>query len=406
MHKKLRLTVERIRELCTSESFERGVEYLKDGRVHDIRLSSGTATSIVEGTQSYHITVKLGQDIEASCTCPYDFEGYCKHIVATLLAISKDYQGIEERTSKEEKRFSVAFESSTEKQLKDFLGKEFERDEALKDHFLIYMTGEAKKGGRSVHDYKKEVAQLYRAASGRYGMVEYGTEVDFYPFEELANRYVERKNHIEAAKVYQALSEVIAENMDMVDDSDGYYGGEFDSALEGFASAINQASLNHKEKVPYIEYLFKKYIANDPDYFQENYEAALQSICTTREDLLYWKGLLAPHLPNVIPDSEKNWTKHYGAERSLLMQAYILDRLDDKESTAELYDLFQKHFRDDMDFCILYVRRLEKDGWKEEAVRTAEEKASNTRHRILWKIGEDEVESRRRLGGTWLRRRK
>jgi len=40
----------------------------------------------------------------------------------------------------------------------------------------------------------------------------------------------------------------------------------------------------------------------------------------------------------------------------------------------------------------------------EEAVKRADEEAPEARHRILWKIGEDEGRRVRRIGGTWLRR--
>ena len=32
----------------------------------------------------------LGGDFTASCTCPYDWGGYCKHVVATLLTVNDD----------------------------------------------------------------------------------------------------------------------------------------------------------------------------------------------------------------------------------------------------------------------------------------------------------------------------
>lgn len=40
----------------------------------------------------------------------------------------------------------------------------------------------------------------------------------------------------------------------------------------------------------------------------------------------------------------------------------------------------------------------------EESVRIADEKAPAARHRILWKIREDEEIKVRKIGGTWLRR--
>ena len=372
----LKLTVEKIRSLCTDKSFRRGAEYFSEGRVHNVQLSSGKVNSVVEGSRSYRVSVKLlHQATDASCTCPYDFEGYCKHIVATLLAVAEDYERMAKEANEEGQRFNSVLESSTEKQLKDFLRREIESDDWLKKYFLIYMTGEEVNGGKSVQDYKKEIAELYGHPSGRRydRMIEYGNEIDFSPFNDLAQRYVDRKNFIEAAKVYQALSEVIAESMDMVDDSDGYYGGEFDSALEGFASAVNSAGLKHEEKAPYIEYLFKKYIVNDPDYFRENYETALESICTSREDLEYWKRLLSPCIPDSIPSSNRNWERYYESTQLLSMQICILDKLDDQKSREELYDLLGKHYLNDEEFCNLYVRRLRKDGKMEEAARVAEE---------------------------------
>lgn len=42
----------------------------------------------------------------------------------------------------------------------------------------------------------------------------------------------------------------------------------------------------------------------------------------------------------------------------------------------------------------------------EEAVRLSDEKEANPGHRIIWKVGEDEVVRVRRIGGTWLKRRR
>ncbi len=363
-------TIAKIRKLCTDASFERGQQYLREDRVHNIQISSGRATSTVEGNRRYRVVVDLNQNIQASCTCPYDLEGYCKHIVATLLVLSNDYNRIKKEGEDDERRINTVLAGATEQQLKDFLKKEF-RDEEFKRYFLIYMTGETKKGGASLLDYKREIIQLFSSASSRYGMIEYGTELDFSLFEDLARRYTDKKNFSEAAKVYQALSEAIAENMDSVDDSDGYYGEQFDTALENFASTIKDWGLDHSEKAWYIEYFFKRYVTGEPDYLQECYQAALESICTAKEDLQYWMKLLLPYIPKVIPNS-RNWSKHYEAKQFLLMHTYILDRLNDSTSKADLYGLLEKHFRDDVELCLLYVKRLEKDRKMEEAARIAE----------------------------------
>ena len=121
--------------------------------------------------------------------------------------------------------------------------------------------------------------------------------MDFAKFEGLAEIHIEKDDFLEAAKIYQALAEKIAGKMDHVDDSDGYYGGEFSHSLKAFVECIQLAELETKLKRKYIDYLFNRYLLNDPDYFQDDYFDALKELCTTKEDFDHWKMLMEPHLP-------------------------------------------------------------------------------------------------------------
>lgn len=82
-----RLTEADIRTRSTEASFKRGESYYKSGAIkRRIRHETGLETK-VSGTQTYRVTVWVAADrIKATCTCPYDQGGDCKHIVATLLA--------------------------------------------------------------------------------------------------------------------------------------------------------------------------------------------------------------------------------------------------------------------------------------------------------------------------------
>ncbi len=75
-----------IRELCTEQSFQRGMRYFEEGRVKITGASPSSIVATVIGTDKYHVEIDLDA-FSASCNCPYDLEGYCKHIVATFLAI-------------------------------------------------------------------------------------------------------------------------------------------------------------------------------------------------------------------------------------------------------------------------------------------------------------------------------
>ena len=42
-------------------------------------------------------------------------------------------------------------------------------------------------------------------------------------------------------------------------------------------------------------------------------------MCTSKDDLYYWKKLLEPHLPEELPDKEQDWGKYYQAENLISM---------------------------------------------------------------------------------------
>jgi hypothetical protein len=202
-----------------------------------------------------------------------------------------------------------------------------------------------------------------------HGFVPYGEEIDFKPLQELAEIYIHKGDFLEAAKIYQALFETIAEKMDEVDDSDGFYGGEFSDNLKAFVDSIAKAGLNAKAERKYIEYLFDKYLQREPDYFQEDYDEALRELCTSKEDLRYWKELLEPHLPERIPD-KKDWSRYYQAKELISMHLYLLSSLKELE---EFYALMEKHYRTSDGLCLMYAQQLLKDGDREKAVKVAEE---------------------------------
>jgi len=371
-----------IKKLCTETSFVRGLEYFHMGNVTNLEQFGNKITATVEGTRDYTVTIRTDKKtITATCTCPYDWGGYCKHIVATLIALSENYPDIKKDKDKKEKKIMKILNNLSFDKLKDFLTSELKNNPPLRNHFTIYFSGKSSKG-KSLNRYKKEINLSYREISDLDGYIEYGTEVDFSYIRDLANRYTDAGNFLEAATIYQALSEVIAENMEGVDDSDGYYGDEFCLAIEDFVNCINEAELSHIKKKKYIDYFFSKYIENDPDYFRENYDGALSEICLSKDDLEYWKKLLKPYLPRNLPDSEQ-WNEYYQAKELLLTQLYLLDSLNHEK---EFYELVKKYWHQEEEFCLSYIERLEKDNRYKEAIKIAEESLNLFPEHMLTKI--------------------
>lgn len=81
-------------EEMTSRSLERAYDYVDEHRIGGLEeLSAGLFHAEVHGSELYDVDIRLrGNDIVfASCTCPYDYDGYCKHIGAVLLTL-RDYK--------------------------------------------------------------------------------------------------------------------------------------------------------------------------------------------------------------------------------------------------------------------------------------------------------------------------
>jgi uncharacterized Zn finger protein len=90
-----------IRQHASADSYQRGREYYAQGAVVRLVRRGQQLQAEVEGSQVEPYTVQITWDrggiTQASCTCPYDWGGWCKHIVATLLAGMHNSAQLEER---------------------------------------------------------------------------------------------------------------------------------------------------------------------------------------------------------------------------------------------------------------------------------------------------------------------
>ena len=85
-----KITETMIRAGTGPESFRRGEEYYRDGAVSSTAIQGTLLSGECAGTYApyYQVQVELDEAgiANTSCTCLYEYGGYCKHIVAVLLA--------------------------------------------------------------------------------------------------------------------------------------------------------------------------------------------------------------------------------------------------------------------------------------------------------------------------------
>jgi uncharacterized Zn finger protein len=89
-----------IREHASADPFERGREYCQSGSVTSLIQRGATLQAEVLGSDidPYRVQVTFDADglAGATCTCPYDWGGWCKHIVAALLVAREQPEKVEE----------------------------------------------------------------------------------------------------------------------------------------------------------------------------------------------------------------------------------------------------------------------------------------------------------------------
>ncbi|NJN83560.1 MAG: SWIM zinc finger domain-containing protein, partial [Caldilineaceae bacterium] len=84
------LTESQIRAAATPQSFDRGQGYYQSGAVDRLSQRGKHLSAAVEGSswEPYYVEIEFDEAgiTSTACTCPYDFGGWCKHIVAVALA--------------------------------------------------------------------------------------------------------------------------------------------------------------------------------------------------------------------------------------------------------------------------------------------------------------------------------
>ena len=101
-----------VQKMATASSYQRGVSYYRQKLVALTKVEAESFSARVRGTSPYTVHIhSKGDDYLASCTCPYDWGGICKHVVAALLA-ARDYYDIHAEEMMEAQIGSSSWEGS------------------------------------------------------------------------------------------------------------------------------------------------------------------------------------------------------------------------------------------------------------------------------------------------------
>lgn len=148
-----------LEDMATPNSFARGEDYYYSNAVRQLTYNGHTFTAKVLGSYAYHVEIggtKTSPHFQ--CSCPYDYGGICKHIVAVGLAILHEEfktEPFEEATIVEEPHVPVAdfkkiFKHTADEVKIKFLQQILAQDASLKMQFIKYV--EARTPGKDQAD--------------------------------------------------------------------------------------------------------------------------------------------------------------------------------------------------------------------------------------------------------------
>jgi hypothetical protein len=260
------ITEDIIHTVASGPSLVKGYEYYENGAVNEVMIERGAYIVYIQGSELYTVTIseKDGK-INAECTCPYDWGGACKHIVAAMIAISQD------RKMKEHKNEVKAVRSLLDRvdsdRLKEFLFQILTNDSALLEDFKIFTVGKEETKNTS-EKYKKEILACLKNLKDREYYYDHYHDSYEHPvnerignFTETAKKYTAQENYKEAIKIYQGICDAC---IDLLRDErlEDFYDDIHYEAVRSFnaiAENIQRLRFSLIDKSPYLDYFLEAY---------------------------------------------------------------------------------------------------------------------------------------------------
>jgi len=254
-----KLTEAIIRAAATPESFQRGRDYFESGAISNTSIQENTLLGECEGTSAPYYQVRVELDKagirDAECTCPYDWGGLCKHVIALLLTYVHDRQQFAVRAQPDE-----LLSSLTRDELVALLGKLMREQPDLYDRIAATVAVPVKtKAGKAkqrkaidLDVYRRRIIGILHSldglrASAAYwqvgGLVQQLTEV-----QAAAMKFLEAGEAQAALDILLLLAEEASRGYEFIDDSNGELGGFLGEIGMPLAEAILSLELSPSER--------------------------------------------------------------------------------------------------------------------------------------------------------------
>ncbi len=252
-----------IRRLATGQSFARGRDYYDSGAVFGLRQRGDTVLAAVRGSEydPYQVSVELGTGgvVGATCTCPYDWGGYCKHIVAVLLEYA-DQQGKIAQLPTAEALLADLDRDALHGLMLDLLEAQPELIDWVEGQLAIRrqqaVPSPSAQGGTptepppvaiDTNAIRRQVRYQVRSSDHGYYATS-GAVAGLVSIVEQAGRFLAHGDGRSALAILTVVAEETIPGWEDFDDSDGEFGDFFGDLGKALAEAILSADLSQAER--------------------------------------------------------------------------------------------------------------------------------------------------------------
>ncbi len=371
MAEPIKLTVEQVRNRAAEQSYARGESYYRSGAIFDTVRRGNTLEGYCEGSQPtpYRVQVTLGEEgvVGAWCTCPYDWGGDCKHIVALLLTYVHKPEVFEERPPLDEALAQRSREELVE--LIRLMVARYPDLETLIDRPAP--TGHPRSTPVNTESFRRELRYAMR---GYDGWGDYDALATVRSVADTAARFAAQGDWRSASAIYSAILDECLEDADMFDDEGDFIGAlsEVVEALIGVLEAASTAG-DDAEREALLDTLMGAYIW-DVDFggvgLSDGVPEAILAHAT-RADL----PRIRAQVQAALKQKQASEYGHWGAE-AYTRFLIELDALDNVDPEVTLRRLREEGFYD------LLFEKLLQMGRTEEAIKVAAEHLTHPHARL------------------------
>lgn len=310
-----------VRVGSTPESFRRGEEYQREGAISNTTIQGTVLSGECAGTYApyYRVQVELDEAgiADTSCTCLYEYAGYCKHIVALLLAYLHHPKSFTVR-----KEPAELLADLDQNDLTAILTKLIQEQPELYDRIeaMTSVPSKSKKKRRKKVDievHRRHILGIVHSLDGMRMSEAYwhvgGLASQLREVQESAVKFLDVGDAETALEILLALLEEASRGVEYIDDSDGELGGFVGDLGTPLAEAILSMELSQVERDRLVRRL-KKLIKYAGDYGMEgNLDIAVQAAKYGWEDVPKGMKPVRRPVPKFDEDEEPDdWDEDEG----------------------------------------------------------------------------------------------